>query len=227
MNILQSKKCWISLLTISLIMVSSVISGAGSTVHANAPGTASTHYHPKDDKQKPMPIIDEAASVLGISAEKLTQSLSGGKSLLDVAKEQGISEVDFSNKLLARRIMKVDEAVKAGKITKEKADHIKAKMQEHISFMITSKNLKELQARGHRKEHHHEANQTMSPERMAALIGISEDKFVEQLKSGKSIAEIAQTHGINKQQLISKIKDQLTPYLEKAIEYKGVSHATP
>jgi hypothetical protein len=61
----------------------------------------------------------------------------------------------------------------------------------------------------------------MSPEKLAAIIGIPEEKLVEQLKAGKSITEIAEAQGMNKQQLVAKIKDNLTPYLNKALDHKS------
>ncbi|CAK4814580.1 unnamed protein product [Aphanomyces euteiches] len=122
---------------------------------------------------------------------------------------------------MAVRVLKVDEAVKSGTITQEKADHIKAKMQEHITFMIRSKNLLELHAKDHKKPLQNEARQMMSPAKLATIIGISQDKLVEQLKAGKSITEIAAANGMSKEQLITKIKDKMTPFLEKAVDHKA------
>jgi hypothetical protein len=211
------------LLAISIILSSTVlVHSTSSTAHANGLGAASAQASPtKDNKRRSFPIIDEAATILGLQTERIKQSLNEGKSLLDLATEQGLSEADFTSRLLALRILKVDEAVKLGKITQEKASQIKAKMQEHITFMIRSKNLLELHAKDHIKPFQHEAKQMMSPEKLAEIIGISEDKLIEQLKAGKSITEIAQARGINKQQLVTKIKDKLTPFLEKAVDHKA------
>jgi DNA-binding CsgD family transcriptional regulator len=147
--------------------------------------------------------------------------LGEGKSLVEIAAEQGLSEADFTSRLLAIRILKVDEAVKSGKITQEKANLVKAKMQEHLTYMIRSKNLLELHSKDQKKHFQNEAKQMMSPEKLAAIIGIPEEKLIEQLKAGKSITEIAAAQGISKQQLVTKIKDKLTPFLEKAVDHKA------
>jgi uncharacterized protein YidB (DUF937 family) len=216
-------KSWAGLLAISIIFSSTfVLQGANSTANANALGAASVQHPPSmENKRRTFPIIDEAATILGLQSEKIKKSLNEGKSLLDLAVEQGLSEADFTKRLFAIRMLKVNEAVSSGKITQEKADHIKAKMQEHITFMIRSKNLLELHSKDHNKPFQHEAREMMSPEKLAAIIGISEDKLVEQLKSGKSITEIAQAHGMSKQQLVTKIKEKLTPFLEKAVDHKA------
>jgi DNA-binding CsgD family transcriptional regulator len=219
----RRSKLWAGLFAISLILSSTVVTqGTSSIALAKGLGTSSSLKMPSNDhERKAFPIIEEAATILGLQADKIKQSLSEGKSLLDIAKEQSMSEADFSNRLLAVRTSKVDEAVKAGKITQEKADHVKARMQEHISFMIHSKNLQDLHSMDQKKRFSNEAKQMMSPAKLSLILGIPEDKLVEQLKAGKSIAEIAQAQGISKQQLIDKIKEQLTPFLEKAVDHKS------
>jgi hypothetical protein len=216
-------KLWAGLLAISLILSSTMVThGTNSTAYAKRLGATSALAAPtKEHKRRSFPIIDEAATILGLQADKITQSLSEGKSLLDIAKEQSMNEADFTSRLLAMRISKVDEAVKSGKITQEKADHVKAKMQEHISFMIHRKNLQDLHSKGQQKPFSKEAKHMMNPEKLSLILGIPEDKLIEQLKAGKSITEIAEVQGITKQQLIEKIKEQLTPFLDKAVDHKS------
>jgi uncharacterized protein YidB (DUF937 family) len=219
----RRSKLWAGLLAISLMLSSTgLVHGTSFTAHARGLGTNSAQTVPSNDnKRRHFPIVDEATEILGLQADKVQQSLKDGKSLLDLAKEQGMSEEDLTSRLLAVRNSKVDEAVKSGKITKEKADTVKAKMQEHISFMIHSKNLQRLRSNEERKSFQHDERRMMSPEKLAAIIGIPEEKLVEQLKAGKSITEIAEAQGINKQQLVAKIKDNLTPYLNKAVDHKS------
>jgi hypothetical protein len=219
---IRRSKLWAGLLAISLIISSTgVVHGTSLTAHAMGLGANNAQAVPSNEnKRRQFPIVDEATEILGLQADKVKQSLKDGKSLLDLAKEQGLSETDFTNRLLAVRNSKVDEALKSGKITKEKADKVKAKMQEHIFFMIHSKNLQELQSKDHKKSSQFDERRMMSPEKLAAIIGIPEEKLVEQLKSGKSITEIAEAQGMNKQQLVAKIKDNLTPYLNKALDHK-------
>jgi uncharacterized protein YidB (DUF937 family) len=223
MDNIRGNKIWVGLLAISIILSSSIlVHSTSNTAYASGVEAPNTQAAPnKENKRRAFPIIEEAATILGLQSDKIKQSLGQGKSLVDLAKEQGLSEADFTNRLLAIRVLKVDEAVKSGKIPQEKADHVKAKMQQHITFMINSKNLLELQAKDHKKQFRHEAKQMMSPEKLAAIIGIPEDKLVEQLKAGKSITEIAEAHGMNKEQLVAKIKESLTPFLEKAVDHKN------
>ncbi|QGQ96992.1 hypothetical protein EHS13_19920 [Paenibacillus psychroresistens] len=221
----RRNKIWASFLALSIILSSTIIvQGTSSTAMADGLGLGASRTQAaptKEIKRRSFPIIEESATILGLQSDKIKQSLKEGKSLLDLAVEQGLSETDFTSRLLALRILKVDEAVRSGTITQEKADHIKAKMQEHITFMIRSKHLLELHAKDHKKPFQHEARQMMSPEKLATIIGIPQEKLVEQLKAGKSITEIAAANGISKDQLIIKIKDKMTPFLEKAVDHKA------
>jgi plasmid maintenance system antidote protein VapI len=220
---IRRSKLWAGILAISLLISSTgFVHGTSFTAHALGLGTSRAQAMPSNEnKRRHFPIVEEAAEILGLQTDKVRQSLKDGKSLLDLAKEQGLSEADFTSRLLAVRNSKVDEALKSGKITKEKADKVKAKMQEHISFMINSRNLQELHSKDQKKSSQHEERRMMSPEKLAAIIGIPEDKLVEQLKAGKSITEIAEAQGMTKQQLVAKIKDNLTPYLNKALDHKS------
>lgn len=218
MDILTRKKIWISMIALSLILSGTVVGSGNSAYAKSLSSRTASAPQPNEPKRKHFPIIEEAAPILGLSVDKLTASLKEGKSLLDIAKLQGISEADFTGKMLALRVQKIDEAVTRGKISTERAEQIKHKMQAHITYLLQSKHLLELQSKSHQQN---DARRIISPEKLASLIGISEEKLVEQLKSGKSITEIANAQGISKQQLLAKIKEQLTPYLEKAMDHKG------
>jgi len=54
-------------------------------------------------------------------------------------------------------------------------------------------------------------------------LGMSEQELANQLRSGKSLAEIAQARGISREQLISKIKEQMTPMIERMIDKKSAA----
>jgi hypothetical protein len=169
--------------------------------------------------QRTPPIVSEAASVLGIDAVSLTKQLQAGKSLADAAKERGMSEADFTAKLLALRCARIDEAVKSGKLDAAKGEAMKKRMNEHLAYMVREKNLleKHAQHKGH--------GLRPDPEQLAAVLGVSKEELHKQLKAGKSIAEIAAAQGISREQLIAKLKEQMTPQLERWVDRKHPSPA--
>lgn len=96
-------------------------------------------------------LFEDAAAVIGMQPDELKKQLEGGKSLAELAKAKGIDEAALVEKMMALRMQKVEEAVKAGKITQEKADLIKAKLPEHLKMLVTKKDWKDWGK--HREEH--------------------------------------------------------------------------
>jgi uncharacterized protein YidB (DUF937 family) len=165
-------------------------------------------------EKKAFPILEEAAAAIGVEKEALKQSLKEGKSLAEVARANGVSEDDLTAKLLKVRNEKIEQAVKDGKLAVDKADKMKQRMSEHLKFMIHEKQLLD-QLEKHTKHHRHP-----DPDKMAKVIGISKAELEAQLKAGKSLTEIAAAKGISKKQLVEKIKEQMTPAIEKMVDRK-------
>ncbi|GIP32864.1 hypothetical protein [Paenibacillus sp. J2TS4] len=165
------------------------------------------HNHDGKESKSMLPILKETASLLGMSKEDLVKELQQGKSLSDVAQARGMSESDLIGKLIALRNQKVNEAVIAGKMSAEKAEKIKAYMKEHLSYMVKQKGMQSLH-KDRMKSMRHRTLKHFNPERVAAIIGISEEELSAQLKKGKSLVEIAEANGMSKEQLMSKLKEE-------------------
>ncbi|MFC0213158.1 hypothetical protein ACFFK0_11950 [Paenibacillus chartarius] len=163
------------------------------------------------------PIVAEAASVLRMKENELIDKLKKGVSLADVAKERGMSSDDLTAKLLQLRNARIDEAVKAGKLDAAKAEKMKQNMGRHLSYMIAEKNLLDMHSM-----HMHKRRDFLKPdpEQLAAMLGITEAELRRQLKSGKSLTEIAAGKGIGREQLMAKLQELMTPKLERWIDRK-------
>ncbi|MGC5326158.1 hypothetical protein [Brevibacillus sp. SYSU BS000544] len=81
----------------------------------------------------------ELLALLKLDAEKLQTELKAGKSLAEIAAAQGVTKEVLSQFLTKQFESKLDEAVKAGKITQEKATTIKEKQKEFIEKLIEKK----------------------------------------------------------------------------------------
>ena len=82
--------------------------------------------------------LETAASTIGVSAEDLRTALQGGKTLVEVAKEKGVSQDTLVSKLVAAATTRLAEAVTAGRLTQEQADTMTANLQERITQAVTS-----------------------------------------------------------------------------------------
>lgn len=167
------------------------------------------------ERRQGFPIVEEAAAILGVDKAELKTQLKD-KTLGEIAAAKGVSEADLIAKLQAERNKKIDEAVAAGKMTRDKADKLKALMADHLKFMVSHK----LEGLKQRSGHRMHSGVLPAPEKLAAIIGISPEELKMQVQAGKSIAEIAAAKGISKEQLIAKIKEELTPWIERAVDRK-------
>ncbi|WP_159887664.1 hypothetical protein [Paenibacillus puerhi] len=160
-------------------------------------------------------LVEEASGVLGISQDELKKSLED-KTLVELAKERGMSEADLVAKLKAVRIAQLDQAVAAGKLTADQAARMKEKLDNHLSFLVNQ----HLNKLGKHRGGGHKSRMLPAQDKLADIIGISESELKSQLNEGKSLTEIAEAKGMSKDQLIAKIKDELTPWIEKAVDRK-------
>ncbi len=81
--------------------------------------------------------IDEAAKALGLTPEKLRESLSDGKvSLADVAKQQGVATDQLVKKLVAGTTERIEERVASGSLDRDRADTMLKDLNERITAMV-------------------------------------------------------------------------------------------
>lgn len=165
---------------------------------------------------KGMPIFEEAAVILGTDKASLIASLKD-KTLVQLAAEKNMSEADLVAKLQAARSKTIDEAAASGKLTAEQAEKLKSRMTEHLKSMVN----RTFDGKGGRFDMHAgKKHLGIAPDKLASILGMSEDQLKTELKSGKSLTDIAQSKGISKEQLVGKIKDEMTPWIENMVDRK-------
>jgi len=124
-------------------LVVTIAVGAGATAYAatnNLSKTNSTEAVTHERLQLGRTIgargYDSITSVLKnkfkVTDEEITNAINSGKSMLDLAKEKGISEEDFKAAIKADRIKLIDEAIAKGTISKEQGDSIKVRLEANL-----------------------------------------------------------------------------------------------
>ncbi|MDQ0286623.1 CRISPR/Cas system-associated endoribonuclease Cas2 [Desulfofundulus luciae] len=73
--------------------------------------------------------MDVLAQILGMSADELKTELQQGKKISDIAQEKGLTMDQLHQKLLDAKIQAIQQAVKDGKIPKDKADKLIQRLQ--------------------------------------------------------------------------------------------------
>jgi transposase-like protein len=197
-----------------------VLAESGAAVQTSTNNQSSDSSKLAKHEGKGFPLLEEAATILGTDQQSLEKSLQSGKSIVDVAKEIGISEAELTSKLRGLRETRIQEAVKNGKLDAARAEVMKQRMDEHLKFMINEKGLHS------RKDHHFKGSSSLlNPdfEKIAEALGMTRDALKTELKSGKSLAEIAAAKGMSKAKLMDTIKVQLTPTIEQMVDRKNTS----
>jgi predicted DNA-binding protein YlxM (UPF0122 family) len=151
-------------------------------------------------------------TLLNIDAQTLKQDLKAGKSLADIAAEKNITEQQVIDLLVTDATQKLDQAVQSGKLTQDKADKMKTNLTDKIKKVVERKGTfhegkkKQGFAGGYLKD-------------AADVLGTTPQDLLSQLKTGKSLAQIAQAKNMTEQQLVDallqKSKDRLTKMVEK------------
>ncbi|NOV01668.1 hypothetical protein [Paenibacillus planticolens] len=165
------------------------------------------------------------AAVLGIDQSVLKEEIKQGKTLVQIAQDKAnLTEDELLAKLTEAETKKIDDALAAGKIKQEQADKMKSTLADRLKKIIQSKprtmNFKGVPAPG-RSGGMMPGGMFGNSAEIASILGITENELNTERKSGKSLAEIAQDKGITEDQLIAKLKDQLTDELKSFVERKG------
>ncbi|MDQ6695825.1 MAG: hypothetical protein M3Z46_00010 [Actinomycetota bacterium] len=167
------------------------------------------------------------AKAIGISESDLTTALRSGKTIAQVAQAHGVTTQKVIDALVADGKTKIAAAVKSGKLTQAQADKVQAGLTKRITELVNGT------FRG-RREHsgfggpgfggpafggpgfgepgfggpgrggmgHEHGRPTAA---VAKAIGISESDLTTALRSGKTIAQVAQAHGVTTQKVIDAL----------------------
>lgn len=80
--------------------------------------------------------LEDAADAIGITLEELLEQLQDGKSIAEVAEDEGVDPQDVIGALVADIDERLDNAVADERLTREQADEIRAMAVESITAMV-------------------------------------------------------------------------------------------
>jgi hypothetical protein len=159
------------------------------------------------DADRPSPIA-EAAKALGMTEAELKTELQAGKSIADVAKAKNIDLNEVIAKLTAAFKAHLDEEVASGKHTQAEADAKLAEFKTRVTEMV---NTAGLPMHGGKGGHGPGGKGGHGPQKfvtaqLATTLKLTETELQTQLKSGKTIKQIADAQNVD----IADVKATLT-----------------
>jgi len=158
----------------------------------------------------------ELLTLLNIDEQTFKTEIEAGKTLVAIAGEHGVSEQVLKDFLIAQKNQHMEEAIKAGRITAEQAEKMKANMDERVSQMINGKgpmhNMHKDKAPGPRAGHGF-----MGDAKLLELLKIDAEAFRSELKSDKSLVTIAKEHGVSEKTLKKFMTTQMTERIDEGV----------
>jgi hypothetical protein len=79
-------------------------------------------------------MLDTAANMLSMSSGDLQGELRDGLTLAEIAQQKGVDPNKLKTAMLAAANTRIDEAVKNGRLTQDKADELKAKIEKQLDL---------------------------------------------------------------------------------------------
>jgi hypothetical protein len=102
-------------------------------------GPGGFRHHDRDFDHRPGANLDAAASYLGLTPTKLRAALEDGKTLAQVAKDQGKSVDGLVQAMLAEKTKRLDQAVKDGRLTKAERDDLAAGLKQRVTDLVNGR----------------------------------------------------------------------------------------
>ena len=153
------------------------------------------------------PGLDAAAKALNLSVDDLRSKLGDNKTIAQVAQEQGVDVQTVIDAMVADATAHVDQAVQDGKLTADQANERKANLQERITKLVNEGKPKG-EGRGHGPK----------LDAAAKALGVSTDELRAQLQNGKTIAQVADDHNVDKQKVIDAMVKDAQDHIDQAVQ---------
>ncbi|RNB81461.1 hypothetical protein EDM59_22795 [Brevibacillus nitrificans] len=157
---------------------------------------------------------EELLTLLNLDAAKLSEELKAGKTLAQVAEAQGVDEDDVIALLVKQQEDKLAEAVKAGKLTQEQAD----KMNENAADRVKEQLENTHQGKGPGGFGFGGGFGYEKNEELLTLLNLDAAKLSEELKAGKTLAQVAEAQGVDEDDVIALLVKQEEAKLAEAVK---------
>ncbi len=139
--VLLKKKCKLLPIGVAcwLLFGTMNIEAAVFSVHSDQPenGKEPIHQHGKCPHMMGNMVGDKLLILLKMDSDAFHQELAKGKCILQIAEEKGVKKQELVDLIVKEMTVKLDEEVKAGKISKEKAAWVKKYLPVRAEMWIT------------------------------------------------------------------------------------------
>jgi DNA-binding CsgD family transcriptional regulator len=168
---------------------------------------------------RPSPLAD-AAKALGMTEAELKTELEAGKSIADVAKAKNIDLDEVIAKLTAAFMAHLDEEVASGEHTQAEADAKLAEFKTRVTEMVNKAGLPMRGGKGGPGGHEGKGGhgpQKFATATLATTLKLTETELQTQLKSGKTLKQIADAQNVDIADVKATLKSDFKAHLDEEV----------
>ncbi len=167
--------------------------------------------------------LEVLTETLGLDAGELRAALAEGRSLADIAAEQGVAVEDLSAALAAEAEERIDDAVADGMLDAERAEDMKANLAERIGDNINRIPSERAEGQfgpgeGRRGPGGLFGDRAEMGAELAEFLGLSTDELREAFADGRSLADVAEGQDVSEEALVEFLLGRLEERLDQAVE---------
>jgi len=172
------------------------------------------------------------AGALGMTEAELRTELQSGKSVADVASAKGVSLDTVVNAVIAEQTTALNQAVADGRLTQAQADIILANLKATLPGHLQTRVVPGLggwgfggRGRGHGHKGGFGLKGAASFATIATTLKMTPAELLTELRSGKSVADVAGAKGVSLDTVIAAIVDEQAKQLSAAVAAGRITQA--
>jgi transposase-like protein len=188
---------------------------AAPTAQADTPQPSTAHALRSKPAQLVRQLISATAEATGLKAKDVAQALSSGQSLAQIAQAHGKTADDIVKAARAKMQDRLKQAVAKGRLTQASADAALAQFDQAAPKIMADASLRQQIRRANAKR-----RSVVNPlvKATADVTGLQPQEVQQALKSGQSLAQIAQAHGKTSDDILAKLREQGNQRLQQTLE---------
>jgi transposase-like protein len=161
-----------------------------------------------------------AAEAIGIEPSELAAELRDGKTIAEVAQDQGVEPSTVVDALVSEWRDRLDRGVQDGLLTQEQADERAADLEERATDLVNGDLPLASWGAMPPMPWGHPGLWGFADGPIAAaadVIGLAPEDLLAELRDGKTVAEVAQEHGVEVPAVVDAVDDALQERLDAAV----------
>jgi uncharacterized protein (DUF433 family) len=199
---------------VAAVVGSAGIAAAGAVTAGSTTSTATPTSTPQATEHRHVHVrplaraVAIAARTLGMSRKELVAELRSGKSIAQVASERRVDSKAVVDALVKAATTRIESATRAGEITAAQATTLEQKVPARAQKFVDATHSARDRERGARAG---------KPLRLVAqTIGIDHAQLLSDLRAGKTIADIARSHNVDRKTVVHALVKAATTRIEAA-----------